>query len=236
EINIVEKSNGELKNEKVQDIFDKWLVDSMKIAKEKNAVFMVDDFRLLRYLSSENIRGCNTIIVLKYMITKNWIDSKIYSTSLGDLAERCYTFLSFTGDDLFQIVMEDNSKITLRTYHLINQLLLPGSVVSSFTNVFVKFIDLLWRTGSLPEDKIKWLKFLTERVLEFIDNQGGVQTEEELTRIGADFTQMWGIAIDRSNRDELTLIEKSIGEILKQPYLYNFKEGISKLIEKKKIK
>ncbi len=169
EFQFIEESKVELK-EDVSGLFDEWLIDSIKAAKEKNAVFVADDFHLLRFLKSQGIGGSNSFIILRSMFSKEWIDAKVYSTSIGDLAERFYTFLPFSGDDLFQIVMEDHSKITLRAYHLVNQMFLPGSNASSFTGVFVKFIDLLWKTGSLAEDKMKWLEFLTGHIIKYLDD------------------------------------------------------------------
>lgn len=236
EISIVEESKTELKNNKLVELFDEWILDSIRIAKEKKAVLVTDDLRFFRFLRSEDILGCNSFIMLSVMLDKKWIDAKVYSTSLGDLAERCYTFLRFTGDNLFQIVMEDESKITLRSYHLVNQLFLPGSIASSFTSVFVRFIDLLWKTGSLPEDKVQWLTFLTNRILEFIDKQGGVQSKEELEKVVPDFVQMWIIAVKSSSKDEISLLEKRIDEILNKPSLIVLKDNISKLIEVKKEK
>lgn len=233
EIKIIEEFKAVLKGENIDRLFDKWLVDSMKLVKDKKAVFVVDDLRLLRFLSSEDIKGCNSYIILKAIRTKEWIDEKMYSLSIGDLAERFYTFLPFSGDDLFQIAMEDKSKIRLRSYHLINQIFLPGSIVDSFTKVFVKFIDLLWKTGSLPEDKVKWLFLLTEKILELIDKQGGVENNQELEKVAPEFVQMWIIAVQRSNRDEVVLLEKEVDKILAKPYLAIFKDNITKFIQTK---
>jgi len=234
EIEIAEEKKVEMKVENISNLFEKWFVDSMKQAKDKNSIFVIDDLHSLRFLRSKNIKVCNSLIILKFMLKKEWIDEKVYSTSIGDLAERCYTFLSFTGDDLFRIAMEDNSKITLRTYHLVNQLFLPGCIVTSFTSVFMKFIDHLWKTGSLPTDKVQWLTFLTDRILEFIDKQGGVRNREELKKVAPDFVKMWIIAIQRSNKDEIALVEKKVGEVLNRSYLIVFKDSIIKLIEAKK--
>ncbi|GAG51136.1 unnamed protein product, partial [marine sediment metagenome] len=183
DIDIAEESKIELEDKKIYELFDKWIIDSIKLVKEKNAIFVIDDLRLLMFLKSLNTKGCNSFIILKFMLAKEWIDTKIYSNSIGDLAERCYIFLSFSGDDLFQIVLEDKMKITLRSYHLVNQMFLPGSNVISFIGAFIKFINLLWRTGSLPEDKVHWLMFFTDKILEFIDKQGGVQNKQELEKI-----------------------------------------------------
>lgn len=234
EIIIVEKNQKDYEKTKPLDIFDEWVIDSIELAKKKHAILVSDDLRFLRFLSSEQIKGCNSFIILKSMRNKEWIDNKVYATSLGDLAERFYTFLPFSGDELFQIAMEDKSKITLRSYHLVNQLFLPGSIVASFTNVFVRFIDLLWKTGFLPEEKIRWLEFFTNVILDFIDKQGGIKDNQELEKVVPDFVKIWIIAVQRSNRDEIILIEKKAEEILNRPYLTIFKDNVVRFIGAKK--
>lgn len=237
EIKIADESKAALKGENTDKLFDKWLVDSMRLAKDKKAVFVVDDLRLLKFLYlEEDIKGCNSYIILKAARAKEWIDGKMYSLSIGALAERFYTFLPFSGNDLFQVVMEDKSKLTRRSYHLINQLFLSGSNAESFTKVFVKFIDLLWKTGSLPEDKINWLGFLSEKILEFIDKQGGVDNNQEFEKVAPDFVLMWITVVQRSNRDEIALLEKEVNKILNKPYLNIFKDNIAGFIQAKKQK
>ena len=153
---------------------------------------------------------------------------------MGDLAERFYVFLPFSGDDLFQIVMEDKSKITLRSDHLVNQIFLPGSIVQSFTAVFVRFIDLLWKTGSLPEDKVDWLAFLTEKMNKFIDKQIGDENKQELEKIVPDFVQMWIIAVQQSSKDDLSLLENRVDKLFEQDYFKTFKDNVSRFIKTKK--
>jgi len=232
---IIEESKTKFKSGNILELLGQWAVDSIALSKDFKATFVTDDFSLLMLLDIEKIKACNCITLLGYMLDREWIDEKIYSTSLGDLAERFYTFLSFTGDDLFQIVMEDSSKITLRSYHLVNQLFLPGSIATSFTGVFVKFIDLLWKTGSLPEDKINWLEFLTKRVIEFLDNQGGVDNEEELRNVGPDFVKMWVIAVSKSNKDEKLLLKKKVREVMDKPFLHIFRDNIIQIIEASEV-
>ncbi len=234
EIQIVEQGKGKLVGEKIGELFDDWVLETMKLAKEKNAIIMVDDWRFLLFIKSESLKGCNNFVFLKYMLSKKWIDSKVYATSLGDLAERFYTFLSFSGDDLFQIVMEDEAKVTSRSYHLVNQLFLPGSIAPSFTNVFVRFIDLLWKTGALPEDKLHWLSFLTKTILDFIENLGGVKNQEELKKIAPDFIQMWIIAVKHGGKDEIALMDKKIEELFNKSYLNIFKTNLRGLVVAKK--
>ena len=234
EINIIEDDDAVTTDSQLLKLFDKWVIDSIRIAKGKTLVFVVDDLRFLTFLRSQSVNGTNSLTFIRSMHSKGWIDAKVYSTSIGDLAERFYTFLSFTGDDLFQIVIEDKAKITLRSYHLVNQLFLPGSIAPSFTGVFLRFIDLLWKTGSLPEDKVDWLVFLTRRILDLIDRQGGIKDREELKKIAPDFVQMWIIAINGSNKDEIVIIERKIDEILNKPNLTIFRENIKGLVLTKK--
>ena len=134
-----------------------------------------------------------------------------------------------------QALMDDKSKISLRAFHLVNEMFLPGSVVPSFTAVFVKFIDLLWKTGSLPEDKVKWLSFLTSKITEFVDNRIGEGSKQDLEQIVPDFVQMWIIAVQKSSKDEILLLEKRVDETFKTPAYNTFKDNVSRFIKTKKI-
>ncbi|MBI5207389.1 MAG: helix-turn-helix domain-containing protein [Candidatus Firestonebacteria bacterium] len=214
-IQIIEEIKAELNEKDINEMLDKWLVDSAKLAKIKDAVFVIDDLHTLNFFEQkENIKVCNSLIILNSFLSKGWIDEKIYSTSLGDLAERFYTFLPFNGYNLYQIAMEDNAKITLRSQHLINQLLLPGSIPESFIKVFIEFIDLLWKSGLLPEDKVNWLEFLTDSFFKYL-NFFYEQPDDTDIKYFPNFMQVWAIAIQRSNLDELTLLNKNIDEKLK---------------------
>jgi len=234
EIGIIEDKPGRYEGEDVTDILDKWIVHSMRVVKSINAVFVADDLRFLLFLNTENIKGCNTPILLKFMLSTEWIDPKIYSTSLGDLAERCYVFLSYTGEDLFRIVLEDECKITLRSYHLVNQLLLPGSNVGSFIAVFVKFVDLIWKTGSLPDDKVRWLDLLSKKLIEFVEKEGLPQYPEKLKSVINSLIMMWSISIQTSNKDEIQLLQGKVSEIFTKTYLSSVVDAINILIGKRK--
>lgn len=240
-IHMIDDVEFPVEDKKYANLFDEWLVESLFLAKNLKATFVVDDLRLIRFSQSEEgIKCCNSFILLKSLLSKEWIDAKIYATSIGDLAERFYTFLPFSGEDLFQIVMEDQtlmddkSKISLRAFHLVNEMFLPGSVVPSFTVVFVKFIDLLWKTGSLPEDKVKWLSFLTGKITEFVDERIGRGSKQDLEQTVPDFVQMWIIAIQKSSKDEILLLEKRVDEIFKTPAYSTFKDNVSRFIKTKK--
>lgn len=233
-VKIIPKMEAQSTQNVISEMFGDWVIDSIELSKTENATFVVDDLRFLQFLKTEKIKCCNSFIILKTMRDRGWIDNKIYSLSIGDLAERFYTFIPFSGDDLFQISMEDKSKITLRSYHLVNQLFLSGSIVASFTNVFVRFIEQLWKTGSLPEDKVKWLEFFTNTILDFIEKQGSVNSAQEFEKVVPDFVKLWIISVQGSNRDEIILIEKMSEEILSKPYLAIIKDNIARFIKAKK--
>jgi transcriptional regulator with XRE-family HTH domain/tetratricopeptide (TPR) repeat protein len=240
-IHMIDDVEFPVEDKKYANLFDEWLVESLFLAKNLKATFVVDDLRLIRFSQSEEgIKCCNSFILLKSLLSKEWIDAKIYATSIGDLAERFYTFLPFSGEDLFQIVMEDQtlmddkSKISLRAFHLVNEMFLPGSVVPSFTAVFVKFIDLLWKTGSLPEDKVKWLSFLTGKITEFVDERIGQGSKEDLEQIVPDFVQMWIMAVQKSSKDEILLLERKVDKIFEAPTYKIFKDNVLKFVQTKK--
>lgn len=240
-IHIADRAVSSTGDKKYAALFDEWLVESLDLAKNLKAVFVVDDLRLLKFFQrEEGIQGCNSFILLKSLLTRGWIDAKMYATSLGDLAERFYTFLPFSGEDLFHIVMEDQtligdkSKISLRSYHLVDEMFLPGSVVPSFTAVFVKFIDLLWKTGSLPGYKVQWLFFLTNKITNFVEQRISDDSKQDLEQISPNFVQMWVIAVQNSSRDEILLLEKQLDEILKAEVYYKFKDRIMSFMMLKK--
>ncbi len=240
-IHMIDHGEFPIEDGKYTDLFDEWLTESLYLAKNLKAVSVVDDLRLINFFQfEEGVKGCNSFIILKSLLSKEWIDAKMYSTSIGDLAERFYTFLPFSGEDLFQIVMEDQilmtdkSKISLRVYHLVNEMFFPGSIVPSFTAVFVKFIDLLWKTGSLPEDKVKWLSFLTGKITEFINQRIVEGSKQDLEQMVPDFVQMWKIAVQQSRKDEILLLEKRVDEIFKTPAYSIFKDNVSRFIKAKK--
>ena len=105
----------------------------------------------------------------------------MHSRAIGNLAERFYIFLSYKGEDLFEIVLEDGGKITPRSYHLVREVFLQGSILESFIPVFAKFIDLFWRTGSLSQEKINWIKFFSNDQITFSAILGAIEKILELT-------------------------------------------------------
>lgn len=241
---IREKTEVAMKpeNGKLDDLFDEWLVETIKYAKSQKVALVTDDFRLYRFSKSEEVTPLNILPLLNLWREQKLIDEKMYSRAIGDLAERFYIFLSYRGEDLFEIALEDKGKITPRSYHLIKEVFLPGSNVESFTKVFVQFINLFWRTGSLPEEKVNWMKFLTNVITKIIDDrflplQGKkvsevdiVTVREELKSITSHLAMMWNAATKIGSRDDLVALEKIVDETLSKQYLTQSKEFIRKKI------
>ena len=79
--------------------FEPWLVNSITLAKQKNAVLLIDDLHLINLLKLEKVHLCNSIVIIKNMQDDNFIDDETYALSLGILAERLYTVIEYTGDE-----------------------------------------------------------------------------------------------------------------------------------------
>ena len=231
-IKIIDDAKAVLKSDEEPDLLDKWLIETMKLAKAKNAVLLTDDFRLLRLIRYENIKVCNSFIMLKFIFSRNWIDEKMFSLSIGDLAERFYVFLKFNAINLYHIVLEDDTKITHRCYHLVNQMFTPGARIETFTEVFVHFINKLWDTGSLPEDKVNWIIFLTDMILEFVDKQinDNMKFIDKISDIIPHLGQLWNIAIDKSNKEELKVIKDRLQELSSKNHFIDISSIIKKLL------
>ncbi|NTV22000.1 MAG: hypothetical protein HGB03_00315 [Candidatus Yonathbacteria bacterium] len=239
-------TEADIKLERIDDVFDKWLVQSIKYAKSKKATFVTNDFRMYISLKFEEITPLNIMPILNFWLEGKFIDEKMYSRAIGDLAERFYIFIPYSSDQLFEIVLEDKGKITLRSYHLVQEIFLPGSNVQSFARVFAGFINLFWKTGSLSEDKINWVKFLTNVIVETIDNRfsivkGSINKVDydilckDLEPIVINLGVIWNMAIQNGTRDDLIALRGIVDEALNKEYLVRskdiFHEKIKKSIE-----
>lgn len=222
-------------DEKAEALFENWLTQSMLQSKATRTAMITDDMRLIRLLKGEKIHGTNVLTLVKHFKKLGLIDQKMFSQCLGKLAERLYVFISFSGEDLFHIVLEDQAKVTLRTNHLIGQIALPGSSIESFAKVFINFIGRLWNTGCLAEDKVLWLRFLSERLIAVLENNCDVDEDTEILQpVFDDLIKMWLTAIKLSDIDEMTAVEKEIDVALDKAYLTVPRQNIRFMLEEKK--
>lgn len=221
---------------KLSKMLGNWLVQSIQLAKDKNYVFVTDDLRLLKAIKHEGIDTINSFIFMKYFFQKNYFDQKSYSQALGEFADCVYTFLPFSGDDLHEIVWIDEYKLTRRSFHLIHQLLLPGSDVISFMGVFVGFIRKLWSTGALPEDKVFWLGFITDEVNLLVQEweKRKEPVDNVKIRFAELFAELWGGAIERGTLEDVKVLESKCEEFLNNHTFSQALESIKKHIALRK--
>lgn len=231
-IEVVEHiKKQKLKGKKIGEIFEPWIIDTIMLAKQKNARLITDDFRFFRFVKSEDIKPVNSLLILQKTKEKKLLDSLMYSRAIGKLAECFYTFISFTGDDLFEIAFQDDFKLTARIYHLINQIFLPGTNYKSFIQVFIRYISNLWRPGMIINDKLFWLDYLTGIFAELLMRAAaGTVDGKEVLSVGADFGLMWRIALKNATKDDMAVLQTKFPEMLKQPILRASKEKIQEMI------
>jgi len=221
-----------LKNGKVNDLFGEWMEDTLRLAKEPDTVLVTDDFVVYRFSKSEDIISINTWYMLQMAFSKGDIDKPMYSKSLGSLAECFYIFVGFDGEDLFQIIADDNFKLTARSYHLINQTFLPGTNLQSFVQTFVPFMKRFWSAGVTSQDKVYWLSYITnicsDISKEVIRQQLG---DEVFKEIATGSAVIWNVAITSGSKEDLELLKKDLDTILKDQALEVFKPTIIKKVD-----
>jgi hypothetical protein len=232
-IEIVSKiKKKKLQGGRVNDIFEEWIVDSIMLGKQKGAVMVSDDLRFLRFLKSENVLSINSWLILQKAKEKQLLDPLMYSRSIGKLAECFYVFLGFNGDDLFDITFEDDFKLTARTYHLINQIFLPGSSLKSFAEVFVKFIINLWRPGMLMDDRLFWMDYFMDIFAKLIEQAAaGTVNGDEVLGIAPTLGMMWRYAVANASKDDLLSLQAKFPDMMKSPLLKKSKEKIGQMIK-----
>ncbi len=226
-----EKLDKNLK--KVSNIFEPWLLQTIQVAKSKNYLFVTDDLRLSKVITNEGVKVINSFTFLIYAQDKKWIEKRDYSQILGEISDCVYSFLPFNFEDLHEIIWQDDYKLTRRSYHLIHQLLLPGSGAISFIGVFIDFIRELWRSGALSEDKIFWIKFITDEInllFQKWEKENLPATDEQKEFINK-FALMWGTAVQIGNLDDLKALRSELVSIPTDSLVYKIKESIEKHIE-----
>ncbi len=216
-------------SQETDSVPDDWLIKSIKYAEDKGYALVTDDLRVLYSVRSECIRCVNVTVFLNFWLENGYIDRRIYSRALGDLAERFYVFIPFTADDLLEVVMEDNGEISLRSYHLINQIFLPGSQLVSFTSVFVEFVGKLWKMGLLPKEKVQWVKFLSIVVTKIVNEADLTKDSYPIDEVVTHLGSMWFEAIENGTDNDLMELHKVIDESLKA----GFMSGARKIAEQK---
>jgi hypothetical protein len=224
-ISIVEIDADPKKYEEMSKYFEKWILDTIElISIREKSVLVTDDYNFIRLIKSQKSKGTTSLIFLNYLLDNNYIDPKIYGISIGILADQMYIILPYDGEDLFQIAMDDDCKIKLRSYHLINHITLPEVSPSTYTQQFGYFIDKLWRSGALFEDKVSWLVLITERMVFAINQRREMHQIVEVSMLIFDFKQIWEKLLPLCKLSDLTVLQVKCNTL--------FEKDLSKTIEK----
>jgi tetratricopeptide (TPR) repeat protein len=217
----------------LSEYFDDWLVSCLKHAKANKLPLVTDDLRLFRLLELEGIGSLNIMPIIDQLLIKGDLDERAYSSVLGHLAERYYVFLSFRAEDLANIVSADDYKITPRTYHMVNQMLLPGSNWSSFISVFAEYVRILWRADVLAQDKVAWLEFLSRKIFQLAGRVLADNGEADVTVLAEGVVLMWKEAIDCGAKGDLQALVPRIDQIFDKATLPGIGDPIREYLKTK---
>lgn len=200
ESQIVEDNikGGIMSDKEFSELVDDWLIQSIRYAKRAGILFVCDDLRLLNFVETEGVKISNTFAIFQNALHDGTIDKKQYALVLGVLAERFYTFIPFDGKDLFYIALNDADKIrsnqvahfsynndttkriSLRMHHLLNQINLAGSDYKSFFGASFQFLEEIWGTGLLLEDKVGYLKYILSFLADSLKDKLGTDNKGDL--------------------------------------------------------
>lgn len=215
-ISIVDITADPIKYQELSEHLGKWVPDLIELVIEnKNSVLIADDLNFIRLTKSYALKGTTTFFFLTFLFEKKYIDAKTYGNAIGILAERMYIILPFDGEDLFNIVMDDECKIRLRTYHLINHITIREVTPSFYSRQFEYFIDKLWRSGSLFEDKMNWLSLIVERMLFAINQRRELEQMAEAEILLLDLKKIIKNIVPLCRLSELTTLEEKCPELFK---------------------
>ncbi|MCK4644191.1 restriction endonuclease [bacterium] len=233
EVVIIEPDNSLKCKIEQYDIFEDWMVDLVKYAKTPNCTVMTDDLPFLELIQTEEgVQSSNTRILLEILREKSIIDQKMYSLCIGKLAERFYIFLSFTGQDLFLITKEDGFSISLRFEHLVNQILLEGSMHKSFIEVFNSFLHKIWGLSINVEKKANYLSHIINLLMEYFMINYLNKNKVKLDGVGQYLSGIMVSIIKMSNLNEIYGIEEILNS--KVAGYYRLKEIFRPVIEQRK--
>lgn len=231
--------------QEIEEFFPEWLVQEIEYSVREDVVLITDDLRLAGYINGDEIKwkATNSFILFQKSFEQKKIDKKQYSLILAQYAESRYHFIPFDGEDLLNIVLDDENamrhntcnwvqinkywemKISRRVLQLLNQAHLPGSIVWTFVDVCGDFLTRLFKLWVLDETKLDWVLFLTNFFSEFLSVEEfqkvpfGLQ-DEKIEQIIWFIVRMWGVAVRTFGKDmHDKIVEKSKDikhDILKQ--------------------
>lgn len=235
--------------DKADDFFDLWLPQTISYTLENNATFVTDDLRLCNTINNKEInwRSITSFILYKKALELGYIDKKQYSSIIWVYADWFNYFLPFNGDDLLNIVSEDEAlmriskgnyakfkknpeiQISRRVYFLLNQVHTPGSEVNSFLVVCNDFMKKLINLGFTDETKVGWTIFLTNFFSDFITMEIYIKNPYSVNYPIDFIWRIWRLLFDSSSKE---YVLKNKNDILSGIELDIIRGSISELFEK----
>ncbi|MEZ6256055.1 MAG: MerR family transcriptional regulator [Patescibacteria group bacterium] len=223
---------GDKKLHDLQDMLGYSTIQNLLLAKEYNALYITDDLRVQSF-SSNFCESSNTFTLISKLEADNIIDDKFFYQIIRSLSDSIYQFIPFNADALHEIWWVDDYKLTKSSYHLINQMHLPSSDILSFMGVYVGAIKKLWESGALTEDKIFWLRYLSEETETYVKNKGKLVYEEidTFNSLADRFGAMWAYAILGGRKDDILELKSKTEEILGTSLFSKMKDNVVKHID-----
>jgi hypothetical protein len=234
-ISIIEVDIAPNKYEDLLKYVNRWIVDSFELVSlGENSALLSDDYNLIRLIKSQKCNGTTSLIFLKFLVEREFIDSKTYGVALGVLADQLYIILPYSEEDLWYIATDDDCKIRLRSYHLINHITIPEVISSIYSRQIVYFIDKLWGSGALFEDKLNWMMMITERMLFAINQRCGMSQMCEASLLSIDLKTIWGDVITLCDYSELKTLEEKCGPLFEKDRANELIKFLLSLINERK--
>ena len=215
-------------------VFDDWLLQSMQYCFNKSAVFVTDDLMLLKATNHQSA-AINSFALIQEFKNLEWIDDKRFSQIKYTLAECTYTFLPFNVEDLHEAVWQADYKFTTGNLFYLEEMNLKGSEPKSFLGVFLGFTDQLWKSGALPEDKVRWLLAISKVTQDYFDSVFKKPLEERdsalIKESASIFADIWAAAVTIGNKEDLKALLKQIDEGLTLELFQGMKAKVKESIE-----
>ncbi len=207
---------------------------------EHKAIFLSDDLRLCNFINWKDIKwkAINSFILFQKWLTLWIIDKKQYSLILAEYADFFYQFIPFDGDDLLNIILDDENrqrsnrfigfepklnpdmKISRRVFHMLNQVNLPWSNLESFLKVSEDFVGKLFKLSVLEETKIDWVVFLTNFFSEFISEENFLKNRSAIEPTVDFIVRTWNFSNQSLSSEFKPVIFKKI-ELIKNELIKN---------------
>lgn len=228
----------------LRELFADWIVQSISFAQKRKIPIVTDDLRLGKFISWNEIHesSINTLKFFQAWFIEWYIDKIQYGHILAKLSEVHNIFLPFDSEDLYNIFQEDERvflgnnriphisfkdflgefRVSLRFYHIINQINLPWSNIESFLVVIAEFWKRVNQAWFTHETKINLTLFLSNFLSSFIEDDWIKKSQGSVENVAEFIMKSWIILF--STMQEKDDIKVAIDKIRHQELRNTIKE------------